>query len=189
VIVLLAALALLQEVVPTAPSEVPPPPRPAPVAPPPPPPAPIPSVPPGDLSTSPPLPDGPLLPVARDDKGETFLVVDRTGKAGDVADFWTFEAFDPPVEISPGVTAVQGLAHHQVDCLARTDQTVASAGYDEAGTPVVALAASEASPINPGSAYQMIADVVCRGDVLPPTGRLPGHAAALAQARQTTPQP
>jgi hypothetical protein len=177
----LAVLALAQEVVPTAPSEAPPPPRPVEAAPPP---LPIPSVPPGDLSTAPPLPEGPLLPVARSDRGETFLVVDRAARSGDVADFWTYEAFAPPVEVGPGVLAVQGLAHHDVDCAAKTDQTVASAGYDETGAPVVALAASAAAPLTPGGPYVLIADAVCRGVPLPKSGQLTGHAAALAEARR-----
>ncbi|MGH7023872.1 MAG: hypothetical protein ACREEB_09810 [Caulobacteraceae bacterium] len=177
----LAALVLAQEIVPTAPSEVaPPPPPPPPVSAP----APAaPSIPPGDLSTSPPLPDGPLAPVARSDKGETFLVVDRASLTGTVADFWTYEAFIPPIEIRPGVTAVQGLAHHQVDCLARTDQTVAQAGYDEAGDPVVALAAGPPAPMTAGSAYSLIADAVCHAVKLPKADQMQGHAAALAAAR------
>ena len=122
--------------------------------------------------------------MARSDKGETFLVVDRTSLAGEVADFWTFEAFVPPVEIRPGVLVVQGLAHHQVDCVARTDQTVAQAGYDEAGNPIVALAASPPAPMPGGSAYSLIANVVCRGAAAPKSGALQGHAAALAEARE-----
>jgi len=179
VLAALAALILAQEVVPTAPSEAPPAPRPAAVAA-----APPPSTPPGDLSTVPPLPEGPLLAVAKSDKGETFLVVGRAARDGDTADFWTYEVFAPPVEISPGVLAVQGLAHHEANCAAKTDQTVASAGYDESGTPVVALAASAQAPISAGSAYGMIADVVCRGVPLPKASQIQGHAAALAQARQ-----
>jgi len=181
VLAALAVLILAQEVVPTAPSEVPPPPPPAvraaPVAPPP-------STPPGDLSAVPPLPEGPLLAVARSDRGETFLVVGRAARDGETADFWTYEVFAPPVEISPGVLAVQGLAHHEADCAAKTDRTVASAGYDESGAPVVALAASAQAPIAPGSAYSLIADVVCRGVPLPKASQIQGHAAALAQARQ-----
>ena len=180
-LIALAILVLAQEVVPTAPSEAPPPPRPVEAAPAPPP---IASVPLGDLSTAPPLPEGALLPVARSDKGETFLVVDRAARGGDMADFWTFEAFSPPVEVSPGVLAVQGLAHHDVDCVARTDRTVASAGYDESGAPVVALAASAPTPLTSGSAYALVADAVCRGAAFPKSGQITGHAAALAEARQ-----
>jgi len=180
-LIALAILVLAQEVVPTAPSEAPPPPRPVEAAPAPPP---IASVPLGDLSTAPPLPEGALLPVARSDKGETFLVVDRAARGGDMADFWTFEAFSPPVEVSPGVLAVQGLAHHDVDCVSKTDRTVASAGYDEAGDPVVALAASAPAPLTSDSAYALIADAVCRGAAFPTSGQITGHAAALAEARQ-----
>ena len=178
-LIALAALALMQETVPTALSDLPPPPPAASAMPP----TPTPSVPPGDLSTSPPLPQGPLLPVARSETGETFLVVDRAAKAGDIADFWTFEVFSPAIEIRPGVAAVQGIAHHEVNCDAKTDQTVASAGYDESGTPVVALAASPAAPLVAASANGLIADAICRGAPWPKSGELQGHAAALAQAR------
>lgn len=179
---LLAALALAQETVPTAPSETPPtPPAPA---------ASMPeSPPPGDLSAVPPLPTGLLAPVARDDAGETYLVVDRASKSGGIADFWTYEVFIPPIQIRPGVSAAQGLAHHQVDCQARTDQTFASAGYDEAGAPVVALAAGPATPLSPGSAYALIADRVCGGVVTPRAEEVEGHAAAMAQAMSTLQTP
>jgi hypothetical protein len=176
----LVALLLAQEVVPTAPSEA---------APPPPPPSAAAaaqpgSATPGDLTTAPPLPEGPLMPVARNERGETFLVVDRADKAGDVADFWTFEAFVPPIDVRPGAAVVQGLAHHQVSCSENTDRTVASAGYDEAGAAIVALAASPAAPLAGESAYGMIAHVLCRGVALPKSGLTRGHAAALAAARQ-----
>jgi hypothetical protein len=163
--------------VPTAPSEAPPPPRPAEAAPQ------LPSATPGDLSTAPPLPEGALLPVARDEHGETFLVTSRAARSGEVADFWTYEAFIPPVTVSLGVLAVQGLTHHAVDCPAKTDQIIASAGYDEAGEPVVALAASSAEPLVDGSAYARIAEKICAGVPIPTTGTLAGHAAALADAR------
>jgi len=178
----LVALLLAQEIVPTAPSEIappPPPPAAASVA------APA-STPPGDLSAAPPLPEGPLMPVARNDRGETFLVVDRVDKTGDVADFWTFEAFVPPIDVRPGAAVVQGLAHHQVSCSENTDRTVASAGYDEAGAAIVALAAGPATPLAGESAYGMIAQVLCRGVALPKAGVTRGHAAALAAARQPT---
>ncbi|HEY2480983.1 MAG TPA: hypothetical protein VGI30_02140, partial [Caulobacteraceae bacterium] len=113
-----------------------------------------------------------------------FLVVDRADKTGDVADFWTFEAFVPPIDVRPGAAVVQGLAHHQVNCSENTDQTVASAGYDEAGAAIVALAASPPAPLAGESAYGMIAHVLCRGLDLPKSGQTRGHAAALAAARQ-----
>jgi len=176
----IAALVLAQEIVPTAPSQAHPPAPPgaasplvAPGA-----------IPPGDLSSAPPLPDGPMMPVARDDRGETFLVVDRTGKTGDVADFWTYEAFIPAVQIRPGASVVQGLAHHQVNCADSTDQTLASAGYDESGVAIVALAASPTAPLVSDSPYGMIARVVCKGVALPNAGETLGHAAALAAARR-----
>jgi hypothetical protein len=187
-IAVLAAIVLAQEAVPTAPSESAPsqpPPPPAPAAPPATAPTPLTGAPPGDLSAVPPLPEGPMLAVARSDKGETFLVVNRVSKTGEVADFWTYEAFIPAVEISPGVTVVQGLARHQVNCVNNTDQTVASAGYDETGTAVVALAASPANPLVEGSVYRLVANVVCKGVELPKDGQIQGHAAALAAARAT----
>jgi hypothetical protein len=176
----IVALVLAQEIVPTAPSQAHPPAPPASaatseVAP---------LAPPGDLSSAPPLPDGPMMPVARDDKGETFLVVDRTDKTGDVADFWTYEAFVPPIQIRPGASVVQGLAHHQVNCSNSTDQTMASAGYDESGVAIVALAASPTAPLVADSPYGMIARVLCKGVALPKAGKTQGHAAALAAARQ-----
>ncbi len=174
----IVALVLAQEIVPTAPSEIAPPPPAAASA------ASPSSVPPGDLSTAPPLPEGSLMPVARNDRGETFLVVDRVDKVGDVADFWTFEAFVPPIDVRPGAAVVQGLAHHQVNCSENTDRTVASAGYDEAGAAIVALAASPAAPLVGESPYGMIAHVLCRGLALPKSGLTRGHAAALAAARQ-----
>jgi hypothetical protein len=177
VLAALAAIVLAQEVVPTAPSEAPPPPRPVEAAPA------LPSATPGDLSTAPPLPEGALLPVARDAHGETFLVTSRAARSGDAADFWTYEAFVPPVTVSLGVQAVQGLTHHTVDCPAKTDQIVASAGYDETGAPVVALAAGPAEPLVAGSAYAMIATKLCAGVPIPTEGTLTGHAAALAEAR------
>jgi hypothetical protein len=180
-LVAIVALILAQEVVPTAPSEILPPPPPPPSASSPAAPA---SAPPGDLSTAPPLPEGPLMPVARTDGGETFLVVNTTDKTGDVADFWTYEAFVPPVDIHPGASVVQGLAHHQVNCADNTDRTLASAGYDENGVAIVALAASPAVPLVPESAYAMIANVVCKGVALPQAMETRGHAAALAAARQ-----
>lgn len=183
-IAVLAALALAQETVPTAPSETPPSPPPA-ASPEPP----TESAPAGDLSAVPPLPTGALAPVARDDAGETFLVVDRARKAGDMADFWTFEVFIPPIQIRPGEAAAQGLAHHQVDCQARTDQTIASAGYDDVGTPVVALAASPATPLTPSSAYALIADRICGGLETPKADAVQGHAAALASAMSTVQAP
>ncbi|MGA2952519.1 MAG: hypothetical protein ABSD80_09830 [Caulobacteraceae bacterium] len=163
---------------PTAPSETPPAPRPAEAE------SQIPAATPGDLSTAPPLPEGPLLPVARDEHGETFLVTSRAAKSGDVADFWTYEAFIPAVTVGLGVQAVQGLIHHAVDCPSKTDQVVASAGYDETGAPVVALAAAPAEPLVEGSAYARIAVKVCAGVPIPTTGTLAGHTAALAEARQ-----
>lgn len=177
----IVALILAQEVVPTAPSEALPPPPPAgaassAVAPT--------RAPPGDLSSAPPLPDGPMMPVARDDKGETFLVVDRTDKTGDVAEFWTYEAFVPAIQIRPGASVVQGLAHHQVNCSNNTDQTLASAGYDESGVAIVALAASPVAPLVADSPYGMIARVLCKGLALPKAGETQGHAAALTAARQ-----
>jgi hypothetical protein len=179
VLAVLAAFVLAQETVPTAPSETAPPPRPAEAGPP------LSTATPGDLSTAPPLPEGALLPVARDEHGETFLVASRAGKSGDVADFWTYEAFVPPVTVTLGVQAVQGLIHHAVDCPSKTDQIVASAGYDESGAPVVALAASPSEPLVDGSAYARIATKVCAGVPIPTTDALTGHAAALAEARQT----
>lgn len=176
----IVALVLAQEVVPTAPSEVAAPP-PAAASPP----AATSVVPPGDLSTAPPLPEGPLMAVAKSERGETFLVVDRAARSGDVADFWTYEAFVPPIEIRPGAQVVQGLAHHQVECAANTDQTVATAGYDETGEAIVALAAGPAEPIVPGSAYDLIAGKLCKGAAMPKTGETSGHAAALAAARST----
>ena len=181
----LAAIVLAQEVVPTAPSELAPPPPPPSAAPPPTAPPPLTGAPPGDLSAVPPLPNGPLLAVARSDKGETFLVVNRVSKTGDVADFWTYEAFIPAVEVSPGVNVVQGLARHQVNCVNNTDQTVASAGYDDSGVAVVALAASPANPLADGSVYRLVANVVCKGAELPKEGQIQGHDAALAAARAT----
>jgi hypothetical protein len=121
--------------------------------------------------------------VARDDHGETFLVADRAAKSGDDADFWTYEAFTPPVAVRLGVQAVQGVTHHTVDCPAKTDQVVASVGYDESGTPVVALAAGPAEPLVEGSPYARIATKVCAGVAMPKEGALTGHAAALAEAR------
>ncbi|HEY1415466.1 MAG TPA: surface-adhesin E family protein [Caulobacteraceae bacterium] len=181
----LAALFLAQETVPTAPSEAPPllPPAASTAEPP------EDSAPVGDLSAVPPLPTGLLAPVGRDDAGETYLVVDRAQKAGDIADFWTFEVFIPPIQIRPGEAAAQGLSHHQVDCQARTDQTIASAGYDEAGTAIVALAAAPAEPLTAGSAYALIADRVCNGDKSPMTGQLTGHAAAVRAATSTLQTP
>ncbi len=176
----IAALVLAQEIVPTAPSQAHPP-------------APAGAVrselaptlvPPGDLSSAPPLPDGPMMPVARDDKGETFLVVDRADKTGEVADFWTYEAFVPPIQIRAGASVVQGLAHHQVNCSNSTDQTLASAGYDESGVAIVALAASPTAPLVADSPYGMIAHVLCKGLALPKAGVTRGHAAALTAARQ-----
>ena len=178
----LAAIVLAQEVVPTAPSEVaPPPPPPPPAAPAAP--GPFANAPPGDLSAVPPLPNGPLLPVARSDQGETFLVVDRTSKTGDVADYWTYDVFAPAIEVSKGAYAVQGIARHQLDCVRRTDQPVASAGYDEDGTPVVALAAGPAMPLAEGGVQALIAKAVCADTPLPAEGRIQGHTAALAAAR------
>jgi hypothetical protein len=177
----IVVLVLAQEIVPTAPSEAVPPTPPARASSPAVAPAPTP---PGDLSSAPPLPDGPMMPVARDDKGETFLVVDRTDKTGEVADFWTYEAFVPPIEIRPGASVVQGLAHHQVNCANSTDQTLASAGYDESGAAIVALAASPTAPLVPDSAYGMIARVLCTGVALPTVGETLGHAAALTAARR-----
>lgn len=174
---LIAVLALAPEIVPTAPSDAPPAAPPA-----------VssfssdPAVPPGDLSAAPPLPNGPLLAVAREAHGETFLVTDRAAVAGLTADFWTYEAFTQPVEIKPGVQVVQGLAHHQVDCAARTDRTLASAGYGEDGAAVIALAASPAAPLAAGSAYDLIAGKLCARTTIP-TGDIQGHAAALAAAR------
>jgi len=173
------ALVLAQEIVPTAPSEALPPTPSAraashSVAP---------ATPPGDLSSAPPLPEGRMMPVARDDKGETFLVVDRTDKTGDVADFWTYEAFVPSIQIRPGASVVQGLAHHQINCSNSTDQTLASAGYDESGGAIVALAASPTAPLVQDSAYGMIARVLCKGVALPTGGETLGHAAALTAAR------
>ena len=180
----LAALALLQETVPTAPSDVPPAPPTAAS-----PEAPAEAPPEGDLSAVPPLPTGALAPVGRDDAGETFLVIDHAQKAGDIADFWTFEVFIPSIQIRPGRAAAQGLSHHQVDCHARTDQTLASAGYDEVGTPIVALAATSAQPLADGSAYALIADRLCSGADIPRADQVMGHAAAVASATSTLQAP
>lgn len=180
----LAALALLQETVPTAPSEMAPTPPAAAAAEPP-----GDSPPDGDLSAVPPLPTGALAPVGRDDAGETYLVVDRAQKASGVADYWTFEVFIPPIQLSEGKAVVQGLSHHQADCQARTDQTIASAGYDDAGSAIVALAAAPAQPMTAGSAYALIADRICNGDQSPMTGKVMGHAAALAAATSTLQTP
>jgi hypothetical protein len=176
-LVLIAALALAPELVPTAPSDT--------LSTPPPAVSSLssdPAVPPGDLSVAPPLPSGPLLAVARGPRGETFLVRDRASAAGLTADFWTYEAFTPPIAIKPGLSVVQGLAHHQVDCAAKTDRTVASAGYGEDGTALIALAASPAALLAPGSAYDLIAGKLCARVSLP-VGDVSGHSAALAAAR------
>jgi hypothetical protein len=177
----IVAIVLAQEIVPTAPSQAHPPARSSGASA-----SAVPPTfsPPGDLSSAPPLPDGPMMPVAKDDKGETFLVVDRVGKSGDVADFWTFEAFVPPIQIRPGASVVQGLAHHQVNCSNSTDQTLASAGYDESGVAIVALAASPVASLVADSPYGMIARVLCKGKALPKAGETHGHAAALTAARQ-----
>jgi hypothetical protein len=123
------------------------------------------------------------MPVARSDKGETFLVVNTAAKTGDVADFWTYEAFVPAVDIRPDASVVQGLAHHQVNCAGATDQTLASAGYDESGVAIVALAAGAAAPLASDSAYALIAKALCKSQTLPTAGQTQGHAAALATAR------
>jgi hypothetical protein len=180
----LAALALLQETVPTAPSDTAPPP-PAAATPEPP----TDSPPDGDLSAVPPLPTGALAPVGRDDAGETYLVVDRAEKTGGMADYWTFEVFIPPIQLHSGKAVIQGLSHHQADCQVKTDQTIASAGYDEAGSAIVALAAAPAQPLSPGSAYALIADRVCNGDQSPMAGKVMGHAAAVAAATSTLQAP
>ncbi|HEY1447782.1 MAG TPA: hypothetical protein VGF33_04555 [Caulobacteraceae bacterium] len=184
-LVTIVALVLAQEIVPTAPTEIAPPPPPlaagAPATPPAAPPAPVP---PGDLSAAPPLPEGPLMPVARSEKGETFLVVNSAAKTGDVADFWTYEAFVPAIDIRPDAAVVQGLAHHQVNCASATDQTLASAGYDEGGVAIVALAAGPAASLVPDSAYALVAKVLCKSQALPTADATQGHAAALAAARQ-----
>jgi hypothetical protein len=176
VIAALAAIVLAQEAVTTAPRAPLPSQQVAPVQP---------SATPGDLSAAPPLPDGPLLAVAKSASGETFLVADTAAKVGDSADFWTYEAFIPAVQIKEGVLVVQGLTHHQADCTQKTDQAVASAGYDEGGTAVVALAAGPAAPLAPGGAYALIAAVLCQGTQPPRTDAIAGHAAALAAARET----
>jgi hypothetical protein len=181
----LAALALAQETVPTAPSEAPPTQPPAATSPE----APAEPPPPGDLDAVPPLPTGLLAPVGRDDAGETYLVIDRAGKDGDVADFWSYEVFIPPIQIRPGVAAAQGLSRHQVDCRARTDQTVASAGYDDAGEPVVALAAGPRTLLAAGSVYGLIADRICGGITTSPADAVHGHAAAMAQAKSSLQTP
>lgn len=181
----LAALALLQESVPTAPSETAPPPTSAAATPEPP--ADLP--PEGDLSAVPPLPTGALAPVGRDDAGETYLVVDHAQKSGGMADYWTFEVFIPPIQLHSGKAVIQGLSHHQADCQARTDQTIASAGYDEAGSAIVALAAAPAEPLAAGSAYALIADRICSGDQSPMTGKVMGHAAAVTAATSTLQTP
>jgi hypothetical protein len=177
---LAAAIVLAQEPMVTAP----PVPRPSAA----PAPTPAPQIPPasavpGDLSTAPPLPNGPLAPVAKDESGETFLVVDRASRVGGSADFWAYEVFTPPIRIRDGVFVVQGLAHHLVDCDTLTDQRMASAGYDEAGAPVVALAAGPPAPVTPGGAYDLISKALCKGRIPPRAGAAMGHTAALAEAR------
>jgi hypothetical protein len=180
----LVVLALLQETVPTAPSDTAPTTA---VAPSPEPPADSP--PEGDLSAVPPLPTGILAPVGRDDAGETYLVADRAQKTGNIADYWTFEVFIPPIQLRSGRAVIQGLSHHQADCQARTDQTIASAGYDEVGAPIVALAAAPAEPLSAGSAYTLIVDRLCSGDQSPMNGKVSGHAAAVAAATSTLQTP
>jgi hypothetical protein len=124
------------------------------------------------------------MAVARSEKGETFLVVNSAAKTGDVADFWTYEAFVPAIDIRPGAVVVQGLAHHQVDCAKNTDQTLASAGYDESGAAVVALAAGPAASLVRDSTYALVAKALCKSAALPVADQTQGHAAALAAARQ-----
>lgn len=178
---ILLAGALLQEIVPTAPSETAPlPPAAASHQPSPPPSGP----PPGDLSAAPPLPEGLLLPVARSDNGETFLVLDRAAHNGLIVDYWTYLIFEPPVAIRAGVAALQGLAHHQADCAAKTDQVIAQAGYDAAGAPVVALAAEPMRPIAEAGPEALIVEALCRDRRLPRESAVAGHAAALALAKQ-----
>ena len=177
--ILAAAIVLAQEAMITAPP-APPPPAAAPAPPPSPNAA---SATPGDLSTAPPLPNGFLAPVARDEAGETFLVIDRAARVGGSADFWTYEVFTPPIMIKEGLIVVQGLTHHLSDCDAKTDQRVASAGYDEAGAPVVALAAGPPHPLEAGGPYALIARALCAGRTPPKDGATQGHAAALAEAR------
>jgi hypothetical protein len=190
-VLLAAALAIVlaQETVPTAPSDIAPepPPPPAHAAPPPPSPAPRTAAPPGDPDAAPPLPEGPLLPVAKSDRGETFLVVNRFSRSGVMADFWTYDAFSAPIEVAPGVDVVQGLARRQIDCEKQTDQTFASAGYDESGKAVVALAAGPPTPLADDSVGKLVAEAVCKGDTLPKEGQILGHAAALVAARAPAP--
>jgi hypothetical protein len=135
------------------------------------------------LAKAPPLPDGRLLAVATQDLGATFLLLDQAFKANGQADVWTFEVFDPAMALGENRYVVQGVSHHQIDCAAHTDHRLASIGYDEAGTALVAVDAAPATPLETGGAYSLIAKVVC--DAVEPNVSqvVLGHAAALAAAR------
>jgi hypothetical protein len=137
----------------------------------------------GAAASAPPLPEGPLLAVAAGDNGETFLLTDTTTKRGDLADFWTFETFVPPLPISEGKAVVQGLTHHLVDCDQSTDERLSSYAYDEAGTVLVSLGQKPAAPLDKAGPYALVAKVLCRGGKLADADAVHGHLAALAQAR------
>jgi hypothetical protein len=137
----------------------------------------------GAAAAAPPLPEGPLLAVAAGGGGETFLLTDTPTKRADLADFWTYETFVPPLPISEGRVVVQGLTHHLVDCEQSTDERLSSYAYDEAGAVLVSLGEKAAAPMDKGGPYALVAKVLCRGDKLPDADAVRGHGAALAQAR------
>jgi hypothetical protein len=141
------------------------------------------SEPPVDLSQAPPLPVGRLLGVASGDTSATFLVLDNAFKSSGVADIWAFEVFVPPIQVSPGKAVAQGLTHELIDCAKKTQTRLRSIGYDEMGTPLVMVLRGPTGPLDPGGAYDLISDMLCRGLEPPVDNVLLGHQAALTAAR------
>lgn len=135
------------------------------------------------------LPAGKLLPVSSDARGATFLVLDGAAKIDGVADFWTFEVFDPPLHISETKAVVQGLTHHRIECAKQLQTRVFASGYDEAGLALVVLGALPAGPVTDGTALALVGKALCDGVELPTANVETGHQAALKTARDLIERP
>lgn len=129
--------------------------------------------------TAPELPTGRLQGISMGRGGGWFLVLDQSKKIGETADLWSLLVMDPPYP-SNGREVVYSLAHQRIDCPARTVTELGVYGYDAEGEVVVTLPESPTEPIEPRSAHEFMARVLCDGE-RPPTPTVTGYA----QARRT----
>lgn len=130
------------------------------------------------------LPDGRLTLFAGGASSATFIEPDSIARTDNTAVVMTYTVFEPPHAIAPGKIVVQAVNRHRIDCTAKTRQDLGSEGYDEAGKSLVWLPERPIEPMEPGSMYGFIVQVVCDKVELPATNTVQGHVAARVLAKQ-----